>query len=454
MDVTPIKVPQGLALVLNSAGEKSDVDFNYLVATAQRESSMNPAAKASSSSAVGLFQFLDSTWLQVMKQEGPRLGYQAYADAITVDQNGDYVIKDKSLRADVLKLRENPQVAADMAAAFTRSNGEYLQQKFGRMPSPGELYIAHFLGPQGAEKMFRAGLDDPDQVASKLFPRQAKANPQIFYDHGHARTIREVYKALVAKHNDTVVAAPAVDATQVATAAPDAVDPKFAAQQLAGVDAKGWPTDALPSRFTKADMSFTSLFATVAGGASQGPLIGTEAAGPLIAARGVSPLAVTAATNAADPALSALMPIAPDAESAPLSAIDAAAPMATTTVAEATEPMGFVPLPAPAPLTVESMQAQAVTPVLSAAAALAPEIAGHGGASQSTDTPELSNVPPTDGAALPIDLGIPSAVAPADATVAPVVADTGVPRARILMTPPDDAAGSSPFFTQLLGAGS
>jgi hypothetical protein len=38
--------------------------------------------------------------------------------------------------------------------------------------------------------------------------------------------------------------------------------------------------------------------------------------------------------------------------------------------------------------------------------------------------------------------------------MAPVVADSGVPRARILMTPPDDAAGSSPFFTQLLGAGS
>ena len=116
--------------------------------------------------------------------------------------------------------------------------------------------------------------------------------------------------------------------------------------------------------------------------------------------------------------------------------------------------MGFVPLPVPAPLTVESMQAQVVTPVLSAAAALAPEIAGHGGASQSADTPELSNVPPSDGSALPIDLGIPSAVAPNDAAVTPAVADSGVPRARILMTPPDDAAGSSPFFTQLLGAGS
>ncbi|MEP7241176.1 MAG: transglycosylase SLT domain-containing protein, partial [Devosia sp.] len=71
MDVAPITVPQSLASVLNSAGDKSNVDFGYLVQTAQRESSLNPTAKAPSSSAVGLFQFLDSTWLQVMKQEGP-----------------------------------------------------------------------------------------------------------------------------------------------------------------------------------------------------------------------------------------------------------------------------------------------------------------------------------------------------------------------------------------------
>ncbi len=136
-----------------------------------------------------------------MKQEGPRLGYQSYADAIVETSDGDYAIKDKSLRAEVLKLREDPQIAADMAAAFTRSNGAYLEDKFGRMPSPGELYIAHFLGPKGAEKLFNAGLRDPDQIAAKLFPSQARANRAIFYANGEARTIREVYKALVAKHH-------------------------------------------------------------------------------------------------------------------------------------------------------------------------------------------------------------------------------------------------------------
>ena len=280
MGVAPIAVPQSLAYVLNTAGDKSDVDFDYLVQTAARESSLNPEAKAPNSSAVGLFQFLDSTWLQVMKEEGPRLGYQNYANAITRNADGDYTIKDKGVRAEVLKLREDPQVAADMAAAFTRSNGAYLEAKFGRMPSPGELYIAHFLGPQGAEKMFKAGLNDPDQVAAKLFPRQARANQQIFYADGHARTIREVYQALVAKH---------------AGASPSLAngDPKFVAQQMASTpqaETPGrWSDDVLPSRFSRDDLSFTALFATEAPSSTVRPLIATDAIQSLLGPDAAAP---------------------------------------------------------------------------------------------------------------------------------------------------------------------
>ena len=246
MGVKPISVPQPLAYAMDTAGAKSDVDFDYLLRTAIRESSLNPEAKARTSSATGLFQFLDSTWLQVMKEEGPRLGYGQYADAIKVDSDGDYYIADKALRQEVLKLREDPQIASDMAAAFTRSNGAYLFEKFGHMPSPGELYIAHFLGAQGAEKLFDAGLKDPDQIAAKLFPKQAKANRSIFYEGGEARTIREVYRALVDKHDG-------------------AVDPRFAAQQLAvdpAAPAGKWDSAPIPSRFSPDDMSFTSLFSS------------------------------------------------------------------------------------------------------------------------------------------------------------------------------------------------
>lgn len=311
MGVSPIAVPQGLAHVLNSAGDKSNVDFDYLLQTAIRESSLRPDAKAQTSSAVGLFQFLESTWLQVMKEQGPRLGYQNYADAITTDSDGDYVIRNKAMRQEILALREDPQIAADMAAAFTQSNGDYLTGKFGKHPSPGELYIAHFLGPQGAERLFRAGLENPNQIAADLFPRQAEANRQLFYSGGEARSIKELYQALVAKH--------------VSPSGSVAVeDPKFTTQQLAQSADSRWETEAVPSRFSREDMSFDSFFSTEAA-RPVAPLIATEALQSLVAPEVSAPLMSYAA-----------------AESAPI----ASAPAATIDPA-----LGFVPLPAPAPLT-------------------------------------------------------------------------------------------------------
>ena len=252
MGVQPIAVPQSLAYVLTSAGDRNGVDFDYLLQTAMRESSLNPQARAQTSSAVGLFQFLESTWLQVMKEQGPRLGYQQYADAI--QKGGDsYQVADPQVRAQILKLREDPQIAADLAAAFTKSNGDYLRGKFGRQPSAGELYIAHFLGAQGAERMFNAGLQNPDQIAADLFPRQAQANRTIFYDNGQPRSIRQVYRALVSRHETGV---PSVE---------------FATQQLANQPAAP-VAPPIPSRFSPANMSFTGLFKNQEQATPQSPL--------------------------------------------------------------------------------------------------------------------------------------------------------------------------------------
>ncbi|MEO9297391.1 transglycosylase SLT domain-containing protein [Devosia alba] len=242
MGVQPISVPQSLAYVLTAAGDRNGVDFDYLLQTAMRESSLNPQAKAQTSSAVGLFQFLESTWLQVLKEDGPRLGYGEFAQSIERSGDGDYVVRDPDDKAKILKLRENPQMAADLAAAFTKSNGDYLHSRFGRMPSAGELYIAHFLGAQGAERMFTAGLKDPDQIAAKLFPKQASANQGIFYANGQPRTIRDVYRVLVSKHE-------AGDSNA-----------SFAAQQMVGGAPVAPAAPLVPSRFSPANMSFTGLF--------------------------------------------------------------------------------------------------------------------------------------------------------------------------------------------------
>jgi hypothetical protein len=276
MDVQPIAVPQSLAAMISAAGDKSNVDFDYLVQTAMRESSLNPEAKAATSTAVGLFQFLKSTWLQVMKEEGPRLGYQQYADAITKTRDGDYVISDATTRAQILELREDPQIAADLAAAFTASNGAYLTEKFGRMPSPGELYIAHFLGAQGAEKMFTAGLADPEQNAAALFPRQASANPSIFYSHGNARTVKQVYLSLVAKHAPQPTQDAAFAAQQLAAAQQIATDALgvqplgYASGELplsTGLQPLQSPLStqmAAPVSFAQTSLSFQGLFSTIA----------------------------------------------------------------------------------------------------------------------------------------------------------------------------------------------
>ena len=243
MGVQPISVPQSLAYVLTAAGDRNGVDFDYLLQTAIRESSLNPQAKAQTSSAVGLFQFLESTWLQVMKEEGPRLGYGDIAANIERSSDGDYFVRDAATKAEILSLREDPQIASDLAAAFTKTNGDYLSQRFGRMPSAGELYIAHFLGAQGAERMFTAGLQDPDQIAADLFPKQASANRAIFYSEGQPRTIREVYRVLVSKHE-----AGDTNAT-------------FTAQQMASQPVIP-ELPVVPSRFSPENMSFTGLFKT------------------------------------------------------------------------------------------------------------------------------------------------------------------------------------------------
>jgi hypothetical protein len=246
-------IPQHLAYAMDRAGANNGVDFDYLVQTAIRESSLNPNAKAPTSSATGLFQFIESTWFEVMKSEGPRLGYADFADHIE-ENNGEFFVRNPEVRNQILELRRDPQISSDMAAAFTRRNGEYLHQKFGRMPSAGELYIAHFLGARGAERFFEAGLRQPDAIAADLFPRPAAANRAIFYDQGQPRTVRQVYQALVARHNNTT---------------PTNVN--FAAQQMAN------QPPPLPSRFEldaplPPGVSFTSLFSTQAQPAPASPV--------------------------------------------------------------------------------------------------------------------------------------------------------------------------------------
>ena len=192
---------------MRGAAEQTGISFDYLIKTATRESNLDPAAKARNSSATGLFQFLDQTWLQTVKTEGPKLGLQAEADQISQTSGGQYAVADPSARQRILALRTDPQVSAKIAGAFTARNQVVLADNLGRTPSEGELYIAHFLGASGASELIRLASQSPDASAVSSFADAASANRGIFYDKsGRARTAAEVYSNLVAGHGAEPVA--------------------------------------------------------------------------------------------------------------------------------------------------------------------------------------------------------------------------------------------------------
>ena len=87
-----------------------------------------------------------------------------------------------------------------MAGTFTRSNAEQLRGAIGRPPSEGELYIAHFLGPDGAAKLIAAATNRPNASAAEIFPQAAAANPSIFHDaSGRPRSVGDVYAKLTGR---------------------------------------------------------------------------------------------------------------------------------------------------------------------------------------------------------------------------------------------------------------
>lgn len=202
---------------IRQGAEKTGAGFDYLLKTAQRESALEPNAKASTSSATGLFQFIEQTWLAMVKQEGPKQGLSQYADAIS-DNGGRLSVSDPATRDKILQLRNDPQVAAVMAGALTQKNRDQLATSLGRQPQAGELYMAHVLGARGASDLIRAAASDPSRVAARDFPEAAAANRSIFYDKaGRARSVQEVYGTLAASHAGTQLAAAATTTAAQAT---------------------------------------------------------------------------------------------------------------------------------------------------------------------------------------------------------------------------------------------
>lgn len=162
---------ESVAQVIKQASEKVGVDYGTLMAFAKQESGFNPNAKAKTSSATGLFQFIKGTWGDMVRKYGKQYGIGL----------GDVA---------------DPLANATMGALFVKENSDFLASK-GIPVNGTSLYAAHFLGPGGAAKLFGA---DPNANAAELMPKAASANRAIFYDKsGKPKTVDAVIQTLFNK---------------------------------------------------------------------------------------------------------------------------------------------------------------------------------------------------------------------------------------------------------------
>ena len=181
------------------ASQATGIDFDYLLGQAQLESGLNPTARAGTSSATGLYQFIDQSWLGVVKQHGSEYGLGWASDAITRSGNR-WVVNDPAMKSAILGLRNNPAVSASMAAEFASDNKASLEASLGRGATGADLYMAHFLGLGGARSFLRTMQVNPGVSGAAMFPAAARANRAIFYDAGgNARSLSDIYSRFAAK---------------------------------------------------------------------------------------------------------------------------------------------------------------------------------------------------------------------------------------------------------------
>lgn len=119
------------------------------------ESAGNATAKNPLSSATGLGQFIDSTWLRMMASYRPELAASM-------------------ARRDLLNLRFNPDLSREMVKHLAQENEAYLRAR-GHQITAGRLYLAHFLGPEGAHRALSAA--DGASVLQVMGAGVVNANP-------------------------------------------------------------------------------------------------------------------------------------------------------------------------------------------------------------------------------------------------------------------------------------
>ncbi len=186
----PMKIRRYLVDKIVQAAKATQVDPVLLMAIADKESAFRTEVQAQTSSATGLYQFIERTWLGVVREFGSRYGLESEARALANGEVGG------SERTRILELRRDAYLSAALAAEMLKRDALRLQRRIGRPLTGGEVYLIHFLGPDGAERMLDQIARRPDAAAAELLPAPAAANKTIFYgsgaDGGRSLSVSEV----------------------------------------------------------------------------------------------------------------------------------------------------------------------------------------------------------------------------------------------------------------------
>ncbi|MCJ2096943.1 MULTISPECIES: transglycosylase SLT domain-containing protein [unclassified Methylobacterium] len=184
LEFGPMKIRRHLVQTIVRAAQAVQTDPVLLMAVADKESSFVTAVQAKTSSATGLYQFIERTWLGVVRDFGPRYGLAKEAALVTADANDRPVITDAADRARVLELRRDPYLSALMAGEMLKRDAGRIAQRIGRDLTLGEVYLAHFLGVEDAGEFLANVVNKPAAAAAGLLPGPARANRSIFFAAG------------------------------------------------------------------------------------------------------------------------------------------------------------------------------------------------------------------------------------------------------------------------------
>ncbi|MGI8527141.1 MAG: transglycosylase SLT domain-containing protein [Pseudolabrys sp.] len=150
MQVQPTSAAPHVTGAIRQAAHSTGANFNYLLATAQIESNLNPGAQASTSSAKGLFQFIDQTLARHRQAlgAGVRAGALCRRDRA---RTGRAARRAPAARDAIMRLRADPRVNAMMAGAYTRNNAAQLTDGLGARRAKASFISRIFSAPTARE---------------------------------------------------------------------------------------------------------------------------------------------------------------------------------------------------------------------------------------------------------------------------------------------------------------